>query len=104
MKEVQLQEGAIERVQICSEYAQFALNNCNGIKATAIKISVIDFLCRFQQEFCLKKSTELFETIPLNYFLSPNNQTNKYIIFDLWAFSEFAKLISGLYGGILIYN
>jgi hypothetical protein len=49
-----------------------------------LKISVIDFLCRFQQEFCLKKSTELFETIPLNYFLSPNNQTNKYILLLLY--------------------
>jgi hypothetical protein len=52
-----------------------------------LKISVIDFLCRFQQEFCLKKSTGLFETIPLSYFLSPNNQTNKYIIILLSNYS-----------------
>ncbi len=33
-----------------------------------LKINAIEFLCRFQDELCLNKATELFKTIPNEFF------------------------------------
>lgn len=41
-----------------------------------LKINAIEFLCRFQDEKCLKKASELFNLIPVSYFSSPNSQKN----------------------------
>jgi hypothetical protein len=38
-----------------------------------LKSLLVDFLCRIQDEQCLTKSTQLFRTIPPEYFLSPND-------------------------------
>ena len=33
-----------------------------------LKINAIEFLCRFQDELCLNKATELFKSIPSEFF------------------------------------
>ena len=38
-----------------------------------LKTALVDFLCRIQDEQCLLKATEQFQTIPANYFVSPND-------------------------------
>ena len=38
-----------------------------------LKSALVDFLCKIQDEKCLVKSTELFRTIPKEYFSSPND-------------------------------
>lgn len=40
-----------------------------------LKADLTEFQCRMQEEVCLNKATELFETIPEEYFiLTANNQ------------------------------
>ena len=38
-----------------------------------LKTSLVEFLCRLQDEECLLKATELFKTIPPEYFISPDD-------------------------------
>ena len=38
-----------------------------------LKSALVDFLCRIQDEKCLTKATQLFRTIPSEYFISPND-------------------------------
>ena len=42
-----------------------------------LKISLVDFLCRMQEEQCILKATEKFNTIPSQYFLLPDDQNYK---------------------------
>ena len=41
-----------------------------------LKISAIEFLCRFQDDVCLQNATSLFKSIPPAYFSNPSNQNN----------------------------
>lgn len=41
-----------------------------------LKIYTIEFLCRLQDEACLTKATQLFKSVPEDYFERPNNQIN----------------------------
>ena len=38
-----------------------------------LKAQLVDFLCRIQDEQCLTKATQLFRTIPPEYFISPDD-------------------------------
>lgn len=38
-----------------------------------LKLSLIEFVCRFQSEECLNKASLLFNSIPKEYFTSPND-------------------------------
>jgi hypothetical protein len=51
-------------------------NNTGSHTEILLKINAIEFMCRFQEEDCLNKASELFRTIPEEFFTNPNNQTN----------------------------
>ena len=42
-----------------------------------LKISMINFMCRLQDESCLNNATDKFEKINSDYFLNPNEIQNK---------------------------
>jgi hypothetical protein len=41
-----------------------------------LKINAIDFVCRLQEEYCLRNMTSLFENISPDYFYNPNEIAN----------------------------
>lgn len=44
-----------------------------------LKISMIDFLCRLQDENCLSNATKKYESINSDYFLNPTQVQNRLI-------------------------
>jgi hypothetical protein len=41
-----------------------------------LRVSLLDFVCRMQDDSCLLNATKLYETIPNGYFTSPTNPNN----------------------------
>lgn len=45
------------------------------------KLDLIDLQCRMQSESCLNKATSYFESIPADFFLSPNDHQLSYFFY-----------------------
>lgn len=45
------------------------------------KNSIIDFMCRMQDELCLREATQVFERLDPFYFDDVNNILNKFALF-----------------------
>ena len=52
--------------------------NTGGHVEKLFKNAMIDFMCRMQDEICLRKATDVFEGLDPYFFTDVNNIANKY--------------------------